>query len=181
MKDKKSQGAKNKAGSNPNDRAKASDIEKKVAEIVGGAVNSLGFILWSVGFSKTDGDWTLSITIDKDEQNEYISMDDCVNTHKLIDPLLDAADPIPGQYMLEISSPGLNRELKTDAHLNRYTDKNIILKLYAKDAALNKKIVSGKLLSFDNSNITIDSGEEGGTLVFERKAVAHICADDDIE
>lgn len=162
--------------SNPNDKIKATVIENKVSELIRGAVGLTGFMLWDVEFSKSGGDWTLAIAIDKPAGG--VSMDDCMAVYKAVDPILDEADPIPGAYTLEVSSPGLNRELKTDAHLNKYTGKPIILKLYAKDAVSNTKIFKGSLLSFDISSFTVKP-EDNEEVVFERKAVAKICADDD--
>lgn len=166
--------------SNPNDKIKAAVIEKKISELIRGAVESHGFMLWDVEFGKSGGEWTLAITIDKPVGNTSgsVSMDDCMAVYKAVDPMLDEADPIPGAYTLEVSSPGLNRELKTDIHLNQYTGKNIILKLYAKDAVSNTKIFKGSLLSFNASSVTVKP-EDNEEAVFERKAVAKICADDD--
>lgn len=162
--------------SNPNDKIKSSVIENKITELISASVGEHGFILWDVEFNKSGGDWTLAITIDKSEGG--VSMDDCMAVYKAIDPILDEADPIPGAYTLEVSSPGLSRELKSEAHMNKYIEKNIILKLYAKDAAANTKIIKGSLLSFDGSSVTVKP-EDNEEIVFEKKAVAKICVDDD--
>ena len=68
----------------------------------------LGLVLWDVRFVKEGATWYLRYIIDKEEG---VSIDDCVEMSRRLNPILDEADPIPQAYCMEVSSPGLNREL----------------------------------------------------------------------
>ena len=93
-------------------------MKKNVAatgtERVADTVAANGCELWDVEYVKEGADWHLRVTIDREGG---VGIDDCERVHRAIDPILDEADPIEGFYYLEVSSPGIERELKTDRHL----------------------------------------------------------------
>lgn len=68
----------------------------------------LGLIIWDVTFTKEGRGWYLRIFIDKEGG---VGIDDCVDLTRAINPVLDSEDPIPQEYTLEVSSPGINRKL----------------------------------------------------------------------
>ena len=127
-----------------------------------------GYILWDVEFVREGSRRILRITIDSEEG---ITVDDCEKMHRAIDPVLDAADPIEEAYYLEVSSPGIERELRTDAHLLYCEGADVEVRLYA---PLNgSKSFRGELLPLgENGQISISVA--GKTLEFERSAVAKI-------
>jgi len=84
--------------------------------------------------------------------------------------LLDEADIIEQSYCLEVCSPGIERELSTDKHLEKYINNNINIKLIRPEN--NIKNISGKLSSFDNLNINILNNSEIKSI--PRKNIAHI-------
>ena len=84
-----------------------------VRELLEGTVNSLGFDLWDVEYVKEGADMYLRITIDSPAG---IDITDCERVHRVIDPIIDEADPIDEAYMLEVSSPGVERQLRTPSH-----------------------------------------------------------------
>ena len=69
--------------------------------------------------------WYLRITIDREEG---VDIDDCEKVHRTIDPLIDEADPIEDPYYLEVSSPGLERELKEPWHYEKYLGRAVTAK-----------------------------------------------------
>lgn len=85
-----------------------------VQELLLPTVTELGYRLWDVEYSKIGTEYHLEITIDSDEG---ITIEDCEKVHRAIDPILDEADPIESAYRLSVSSPGVERELRTDAHI----------------------------------------------------------------
>ena len=97
------------------------DLAKPVAE-------SLGLSLWDVVFVKEGSRRVLRITIDKDAG---VTIDDCEAMHRAMDPVLDEADPIETSYDLEVSSPGIERELRTDAHILACLGETVELRLFA--------------------------------------------------
>ena len=138
---------------------------RKIAEPL---ADELGYILWDVEYEKQGADMYLRITIDSEEG---ITIDDCERMHRAIDPLLDEADPIEDAYHLEVSSPGIERELKNDAHIAACTGWDVEVRLYAPlDGA---KSYTGTLVGLDgDGNIAVACAPGGEVRTFARASVA---------
>ncbi|HFI0121004.1 TPA: ribosome maturation factor RimP [Streptococcus suis] len=109
--------------------------------------------LVDVEYGKMGGDYVLSIFIDKEGG---ISLQDTADLSEIISPLLDTIqpDPFPEQYMLEVTSPGLERPLKTAEAVAQAVGKYIHVKLYQ---AIDKvKIFEGTLLAFDGTDLVME-------------------------
>lgn len=109
--------------------------------------------LVDVEYEKMGSDYILSILVDKPGG---ISVDDTTELTEIISPLLDTIqpDPFPDQYMLEVSSPGLERPLKTKESLEKAVGSYINVSLYK---AIDKvKVFQGDLVSFDGDQLVID-------------------------
>ena len=148
--------------------AKNPSISEKVSLIAEPLAEELGFFLWDVEYVKEGGRKVLRITIDSEEG---ITIDDCEKMHRALDPLLDEADPIEEAYYLEVSSPGIERELKNDMHIEACEGWDVEVKLYAPiDGA---KTFKGKLLTLgDDGEVRIES--LGKILEFPRASVAKL-------
>ncbi|BAQ24950.1 ribosome maturation protein RimP [Streptococcus troglodytae] len=110
------------------------------------------FELIDIEYEKLGGNYVLSILIDKPEG---ITIEDTADLTDIISPLLDTIkpDPFPEQYMLEISSPGLERPLKTAQSLKDAVGHYINVSLYQ---AIDKvKVFEGDLISFDGETLTM--------------------------
>lgn len=134
-----------------------------------------GFELVDVEYVKEGGNWFLRAYIDKDGG---ITINDCELINRALSDRLDEEDFIEDSYILEVSSPGLGRQLKKDKDFIRSIGKDIDIKLY-KDIELvehNKKKkakeFSGRLDGFDENTVTVFFGED--TRIFERKDIAVI-------
>ena len=86
-------------------------VKETVREAIAPTVAELGYRIWDITFTKIGADYHLEITIDNDRG---INIDDCEKVHRAIDPILDEVDPIEDFYYLEVSSPGIERELRTE-------------------------------------------------------------------
>ena len=95
--------------------AGAKNIAEVVTDLVTPVAESLGLAVWDVEFVKEGARRVLRITIDHEDG---ITIEDCERMHRAIDPVLDEIDPIDTAYDLEVSSPGIERELRTDAHID---------------------------------------------------------------
>ncbi|HGI4597124.1 TPA: ribosome maturation factor RimP [Streptococcus agalactiae] len=123
-----------------------------VTQVVTPAIQA-PFELVDVEYEKMGGDYVLSILIDKPGG---ITVEDTAQLTDVVSPLLDTIqpDPFPEQYMLEVSSPGLERPLKTAESLSNAVGSYINVSLYK---SIDKvKIFEGDLLSFDGETLTID-------------------------
>lgn len=85
-----------------------------VRELLEPTIRALGYDVWDVEFVKEGADWFLRITIDAEDG---IGIDDCEKVSRAVDPILDEADPIEQSYRLEVSSPGVERTIRTPAHI----------------------------------------------------------------
>ena len=97
----------------------AKNIAETVQEFLLPVVNELGYYLWDVEYVKEGSEWYLRITIDSEDG---ITIDDCERVHRAIDPVIDAHDPIENSYHLEVSSPGIERVLRTEEHIEAFAE-----------------------------------------------------------
>lgn len=143
-------------------------ISETVRVIAEPLADELGCWVWDVEFVKEGTRKILRITIDSEDG---IDINLCEKFHRAIDPLLDEADPIEEAYYLEVSSPGIERELRTQIHIDACEGWDVELKLYAPIDGI--KVFRGVLLaSGENGEIRIESN--GKTLEFPRASVAKI-------
>lgn len=139
-----------------------------VEALVKEPIENLGYELYDVEFIKEYGNWVLTVYIDREGG---VDLDDCEKVSRLIDPLLDEADPIEQAYYLSVSSVGVDRPLKKDKDFLRNIGNIITVKLYA---PLNgKKEFKGALKSFDAKEFTIVE-DKGGEITVLRKDAASI-------
>ena len=129
-------------------------IKETVREAIEPTVVELGYRIWDVVYSKIGADYHLEITIDNDAG---INIDDCERVHRAIDPILDECDPIEGFYYLEVSSPGIERELRTDDHINASIGQKVEAKLFSQKDG--RKSFVGELTSFDGKTVVITEGD----------------------
>ena len=135
-------------------------ISETVRELISPTVHDLGYRIWDITFGKVGADYHLEITIDADGG---IGIEDCEKVHRAIDPILDEKDPIDGFYYLEVSSPGLERELRTEEHIRLSLGRKVEAKLYtAKDG---KKSFCGILTDYDGERLTIVEKESPVSLL----------------
>lgn len=142
-------------------------IKETVREAIEPTVNQLGYRIWDVLYSKIGADYHLEITIDSEGG---IDIDDCERVHRAIDPILDEADPIEGFYYLEVSSPGIERELRTDEHIRSSLGARVEVKLFTQRDG--RKSFTGNLSDFDGDRITVE--ENGKTSVIEKSEIAKL-------
>lgn len=141
------------------------DIAQPIAE-------SLGLILWDVRFQKEGTNWYLRIFIDKEGG---VGIEDCVAMSHAIEEPLDEADPIEQSYNLQVSSPGLERDLVRDEHFRRFLGEKIMLKLPR--AVDGQKEFHGVLEQYDDGTLTLVYGDDK-TLTVNKKETSWVRLDD---
>lgn len=144
----------------------------KVEEIITPFAQQLGLEVWDVRFQKEGTDWYLRIFIDKEGG---VSIDDCVDlTHAITKPL-DDADPISQSYMLEVSSPGVERELTKDEHFVKFIGSPVMLR--AIRPINNVRDFNGTLTDYQDKKITVKL-QDGEELVLDKKETSYVKLDD---
>ena len=140
-------------------------LETKIKEVLEPVINDLGFKVYDIIYEKEAQDYYLRVFIEKDE---VISSDDCALVSQTIDPILDEKDFIKGSYLLEVSSPGLERRIRDDAQLERAINSKIEVHTYKK--VNEDKVLVGNLISFSESNIILDINNEN--IEIDRKNIS---------
>ena len=144
------------------------NIASTVRELVTPIAEEMGYFIWDVEFVKEGADKYLRITLDNEEG---ININDCESFHRAIDPVLDEADPISESYILEVSSPGIERELKYPEHIDACEGWDVEVKLYA--PRNGSKQYRGVLVGYDEEGcIVIEAGEE--RISFKPEEIAKI-------
>lgn len=134
----------------------------------------LGLTIWDVRFLKEGAEWYLRIFIDKPEG---VGIDDCEAMSRAINGPLDELDPIDRSYCLEVSSPGLNRELTRPAHFTAFLGTPVQAKLI-RPAADGSRSVTGMLESFEDGKAAL-RGESGELVTVAVKETSSIRVMDD--
>ncbi len=145
---------------------------QKVEEIVRPFAEELGLDIWDITFKKEGSEWYLRIFIDKEGG---VNIDDCVDLTHAVSKPLDDADPIPQNYMLEISSPGVERELTRDEHFVKYIGSPVMVRTIRPVDGVRD--FSGRLLSFENKKLTIEL-QDGSEASFDKKDTNFVKLDD---
>lgn len=143
------------------------NIEEKVESLLKEKIENIGYDLYDVEYAKEGPNYFLRIYIDK---KDGIDLDDCEKVTNEIMDELDKADYIKEQYFLEVSSPGIERVLRKDKHLEQNLENEIHIKLFKKDEN-GKKEYQGILKKFDDQKITIENEKE---MQIQRKNIAQI-------
>lgn len=123
---------------------------RKIADLLGPAVASLGYELLGVEFSAQGKHSLLRAYIDSEDG---VGIEDCERASRQIGAVLDVEDPVTGQYSLEVSSPGLDRPLFTPEQFARFAGEQVVIKLHAMEQG-RRKIV-GRIVGVDGQRIQL--------------------------
>lgn len=143
------------------------NVEEKIEELVTKPINELGYEVYDVMYVKEGKDNFLRIFIDNDKG---ISLDDCEKVNNAITDMLDEVNYIKEQYFLEISSPGVERLIRKEKHLENNINEEVYVKTYTAIPNLNIKEITGALIGFDKDKIFIEINQN--KVEIERKNVA---------
>ena len=144
------------------------EIIKLVREISKSITDENDYDLVDVEFVKEGPNHFLRIYIDK---AGGVTIDDCQIVSEALNSKLDEINPIDVSYYLEVSSPGLDRPLKTDKDLKRNLNKDVEIKLYKQ--LDNKKKYDGKLVDFNENEIIIEN-IKGDKILLPKEVVADV-------
>lgn len=130
---------------------------KSVDEIraaIGNIADSMNIEIVDIVFENKSSALTVFI-----ETEEGVDLDTCEKFHLAIDPVLDELDPSFGEpYVLNVSSPGLDRPFKTKRDFERNVGKEVEIRLYAPLKGV--KLIEGFLVGFDDNSVTVKTEKE---------------------
>ena len=148
--------------------SKVCDFVKVEAENL---AQKFGYYVVDVEYAKKHNGLNLTIFLDKEGG---IGLDDLEKFSREIEPILDANENVfEGSYTLNCSSPGLDRNLKTDTEFKLALGKELVAKFYKAAKPYGKELV-GVLKSYDSSSVTLET-EKGELVTLDKKDIASIC------
>ena len=145
-------------------------IEEKVEGLIKDKIENIGYSLYDVEYAKEGPNYYLRIYIDSPNG---IDLNDCEKVSNEINDVLDEANYIKEQYFLEVSSPGIEKILRKDSHLEQNVGNQVEVKLFKKDENGNKNYI-GELKGFDEDTITVEVTDKIDEVKIERKNIAQI-------
>lgn len=138
--------------------------EKLLTQLIQPVIEDMGFVLWGVEYMPQKKNAILRVFIDHENG---IGVDDCANCSREISGLLEVEDPIKSAYVLEVSSPGIDRVLFSANQFSQYIDEKVQVKLAQPvDGARN---VKGIIKAVENDQIVV--ANEVTDYVFEMNNV----------
>ena len=131
----------------------------ELQELIEPTIERLGYELTDLEVRLSGQGGLLRLTIDKPDG---IDLDDCEKVSHAVSALLDVEDPVPGNYNLEVSSPGLDRKLTKIEHFQRFEGES--LKVTVRFPIEGRRRFRGTLVSSDDENIVVEVDGESHSL-----------------
>ncbi|MBQ3964460.1 MAG: ribosome maturation factor RimP [Firmicutes bacterium] len=150
----------------------ASKITDRIAAYMEDFPKEEGISLYHCEYVKEGPDRYLRVYIDVDEEGRYVSTDDCEKVSKFLEERLDADDPIEGTYVLEVSSPGMDRPLITEAHYQKYMGELVDVRLYKPYEG--EKLLTGTLEAKTDETVSIRPEGREEVITLPLKEVAKV-------
>lgn len=142
-----------------------SKIEKITYDLALPVVNAEGYKIYDVEYAKEGPHWFLRLFIDRDEG---VNVDDCETISRALSSIMDEKDYVQTNYFLEVSSPGIERNLRQEEHFDAAIGEKVRIKLY-KDIDGTKEI-EGELVAADRVGITVQT--ENVQVEIDKKNIA---------
>lgn len=137
-------------------------LEQKVEQLLKPTIESMGFDFWGCEYLPAGKNSTLRLYIDKPEG---VTVDDCGDVSHQVSAIMDVEDPIAGAYMLEVSSPGMDRPLMRPEHFARYEGQ--LVQVRASRDVLGRKRFKGRMNVVNDEGIVIEVDGENYEIPFE--------------
>ncbi|HEY8462515.1 MAG TPA: ribosome maturation factor RimP [Bacillota bacterium] len=149
-------------------------IEDIVIRLGTPVAQALNLELVDVEYKKEGANWVLRCFIDCETG---VGIEECQRYSEALEKVLDTEDPIPGSYLLEVSSPGLERPLKKEQDYIRFAGNQVEIKLHK--ALNNQKKYRGELLGLDELKTTVrlNTGNQVMAIPLPEIAKANLIAD----
>ena len=144
-------------------------LRQTLEALVRPVVEDLGYELWETEYSPGRGHGLLRVYIDA---AAGVSVDDCERVSRALSVLLDTEDPVPGQYTLEVSSPGLERPLRPAAHFARFGGSRVFVEMT--QPVDGRRRFQGRLAGTDAAQIGIEVDGRHYTLPIDGIRKAHL-------
>jgi ribosome maturation factor RimP len=147
----------------------ADTVDKRVEEVALPVLDEMGLELVEVQYRREQRGWVLRLIIDK---QDGVSLDDCAAVSREISQLLDIEDFVDQAYNLEVSSPGLNRPLKSMADFQRFTGRKAKIKTI--EPIAGEHVFIGRIKKTEGETIILEVGRREVAMPFSQVARARL-------
>ena len=147
----------------------ADTVAKRVAAVALQVLEEMGLELVEVQYRREQSGWLLRLIIDK---QDGVSLEDCAAVSREISQLLDIEDFVDQAYNLEVSSPGLNRPLKSMADFERFTGRKAKIKTI--EPIAGEHVFIGRIKKTEGETIILEIGRKEVTIPFSQVARARL-------
>ena len=146
-------------------------LRERLIALIEPLLQRLGYELVELEYSAGRAHAVLRLFIDRDAG---VTLDDCAQISREVSTLLDVEDPIPSAYTLEVSSPGFDRVLRTQAHFGRFVGSRVFVEL--KEPRAGRRRYTGTLLNVDEAGIALEVDREQVTVSFAEIGKARLAS-----
>ena len=146
-------------------------LRERLIALIEPLLARLGYELVELEYSAGRAHALLRVFIDRESG---VALDDCAQVSREISALLDVEDPIPSAYTLEVSSPGFDRVLRTQAHFGRFVGSRVFIEL--KEPRAGRRRYTGKLLTVDDAGIALEVDREQVSVAFAEIGKARLAS-----
>jgi ribosome maturation factor RimP len=144
-------------------------LRERLTALIEPLVGRLGYELVELEYSAGRGSAVVRLFIDRPEG---VGLEDCERVSREVSALLDVEDPIPTAYTLEVSSPGFDRLLRTQAHFARFVGSRVAVELNV--AREGRRRYTGTILSTDAAGIALEVDGERVAMSFSEIGKARL-------
>jgi len=152
-----------------------SEAASQITAIIEATVESLGFELVRVTYG---GGRKPTLQIMAERPDGTMGVEDCATLSREVSLLLDVEDPLQGEYLLEVSSPGIDRPLTRAKDFERWVGFDV--KIEMNETINDRRRFRGKLVSFDGDNLSLKMDDGDVTLAYSDVSKAKLILTDEL-
>jgi len=146
-------------------------LRERLIALIEPLLERLGYELVQLDYSAGRAHALVRVFVDRPDG---VTLDDCARISRELSALLDVEDPIPTAYTLEVSSPGFDRVLRTQAHFGRFVGSRVFVEL--KEPRDGRRRYTGKLLTVDEAGIALEVDRERVRMAFDEIGKARLAS-----
>ena len=147
-------------------------LRETLANMLGPVVEGLGYELWDLEYSPGRGNALVRLYIDT---AAGVSVEDCERVSRAVSEVLDGSDPVPGHYTLEVSSPGIERPLRTAQQFARFAGEQVFVEMVHR--VDERRRFKGRLVATGPDSIELDVDGRRHVLPVNGIRKAHLAPD----
>lgn len=147
-------------------------VRDDIEQLLKPTIENMGYVLWGCEYLAQGKHSLLRVYIDKENG---IGIEDCEQVSRQVSALLDVEDPIPGNYSLEVSSPGIPRPLFSNWQYQQSIGQMVNIKLFKPVTAIRK--FTGTIVSANDSTLVLDVNGKQQDFLFSNIAKANLIAE----